>query len=105
MDASQFKGRFFSKVEHNRLLCNLCPRHCILGEGQRGFCFVRQHIHGEMILTTYGRSRGFCVDPIEKKPLNHYYPGSSILSFGTAGCNLARSEEHTSELQSQSNLL
>jgi pyruvate formate lyase activating enzyme len=59
-----------------------------LNEGQRGACFVRGRINDMMVLTTYGRSSGFCVDPIEKKPLNHFYPGSSILSFGTAGCNL-----------------
>ncbi len=82
------KGRFWRKVQGDRILCNLCPRNCTLSEGQRGFCFVRQNIGGEMILTTYGRSSGFCIDPIEKKPLNHFYPGSSILSFGTAGCNL-----------------
>jgi pyruvate formate lyase activating enzyme len=72
-----------------RLQCDLCPRDCKLQEGQRGACFVRQNVGGQMILTTYGRSSGFCVDPIEKKPLNHFHPGSSILSFGTAGCNLA----------------
>ena len=71
-----------------RILCNLCPRNCALANGQRGFCFVRQNLGGQMILTTYGRSSGFCIDPIEKKPLNHYYPGTSIFSFGTAGCNL-----------------
>src|SRR4029078_5374698 len=52
-------------------------------------CFVRQRAGDQMVLTTYGRSSGFCIDPVEKKPLNHFYPGSSILSFGTAGCNLA----------------
>jgi len=83
-----FKGRYWSKMEDGRILCELCPRACALGEGQRGFCFVRQNIGGEMILTTYGRSSGFCIDPVEKKPLNHFYPGTSILSFGTAGCNL-----------------
>ena len=72
-----------------RIQCDLCPRDCQLHEGQRGACFVRQNTNGQMILTTYGRSSGFCIDPIEKKPLNHFYPGSSILSFGTAGCNLA----------------
>src|SRR2546427_8769935 len=72
-----------------RIECRLCPRFCKLNEGQRGFCFVRQRIGDEMVLTTYGRSSGFCIDPIEKKPLNHFYPGSSVLSFGTAGCNLA----------------
>lgn len=71
-----------------RIICNLCPRECAMKEGDRGFCFVRQNVGGEMMLTTYGRSTGFCIDPIEKKPLNHFYPGTSILSFGTAGCNL-----------------
>ena len=69
--------------------CDLCPRDCRLHEGQRGACFVRMRQHDRMVLTTYGRSSGFCIDPVEKKPLNHFYPGSSILSFGTAGCNLA----------------
>jgi pyruvate formate lyase activating enzyme len=72
-----------------RLQCDLCPRDCKLHDGQRGACFVRQNQGGQMVLTTYGRSSGFCIDPIEKKPLNHFHPGSSILSFGTAGCNLA----------------
>jgi pyruvate formate lyase activating enzyme len=67
----------------------MCPRYCRLRDGQRGMCFVRSNDGGRVVLTTYGRSSGFCVDPIEKKPLNHFLPGSSILSFGTAGCNLA----------------
>jgi len=83
-----YPGRFWHKVENNRILCNLCPRNCVLGEGQRGFCFVRQNLGGQMVLTTYGRSSGFCIDPVEKKPLNHFLPGTSIFSFGTAGCNL-----------------
>jgi pyruvate formate lyase activating enzyme len=58
-------------------------------EGQRGLCFVRARENDQVVLTTYGRSSGFCVDPIEKKPLNHFLPGTSVLSFGTAGCNLA----------------
>ena len=69
--------------------CDLCPRDCKLHEGQRGLCFVRKMEGGRMVLTTYGRSSGFCVDPVEKKPLNHFYPGIELLSFGTAGCNLA----------------
>ncbi len=81
-------GRFWHKVDNDRILCNLCPRNCTLADGQRGFCFVRQNVGGQMVLTTYGRSSGFCIDPIEKKPLNHFLPGTSILSFGTAGCNL-----------------
>ena len=72
-----------------RIQCDLCPRDCKLHEGQRGACFVRAMQGGEMLLTTYGRSSGFCIDPIEKKPLNNFFPGSSVLSFGTAGCNLA----------------
>jgi len=70
-------------------MCDVCPRACKLREGQRGLCFVRANQGGEVVLTTYGRSSGYCVDPIEKKPLNHYLPGSPVLSFGTAGCNLA----------------
>lgn len=81
-------ARYYSHLKDGRLQCELCPRLCALKEGQRGFCFVRQNVGGRMVLTTYGYSSGFCVDPIEKKPLNHFYPGSSVLSFGTAGCNL-----------------
>lgn len=72
----------------DQLVCTLCPRECAIHEGQRGFCFVRQNVQNEMVLTTYGRSSGFCIDPIEKKPLNHFLPGTPVLSFGTAGCNL-----------------
>ena len=82
-------GRWWHPLPDGRIQCDLCPRDCQLHEGQRGACFVRQMVNGAMQLTTYGRSSGFCIDPIEKKPLNHFYPGSSILSFGTAGCNLA----------------
>jgi pyruvate formate lyase activating enzyme len=74
--------------EDGRIVCDLCPRECALKEGDRGFCFVRQNVGGEMVLTTYGRSTGFCIDPIEKKPLYHFLPGSTVLSFGTIGCNL-----------------
>lgn len=73
---------------HNRIVCDLCPRKCRLKEGDRGFCFVRKIEANQMILDTYGKSTGFCIDPIEKKPLFHFYPGTSVLSFGTAGCNL-----------------
>ncbi|RAP38219.1 AmmeMemoRadiSam system radical SAM enzyme [Candidatus Marinamargulisbacteria bacterium SCGC AAA071-K20] len=88
MTATSVKGKWWQPLNDEKIQCNLCPRHCQLKEGVRGFCYVRQNTGGEMFLTTYGRSSGFCVDPIEKKPLNHFYPGSSILSFGTAGCNL-----------------
>src|SRR6516162_2057861 len=82
-------GRYWHLLEDARIQCDVCPRYCKLHEGQRGLCFVRAREGDEMVLTTYGRSSGFCVDPIEKKPLAHFYPGSSVLSFGTAGCNLA----------------
>jgi len=83
-----YPARYWNKTDDGRIQCHLCPRLCTLAEGQRGFCFVRQNIGNQLILTTYGRSSGFCLDPIEKKPLNHFLPGTSILSFGTAGCNL-----------------
>jgi pyruvate formate lyase activating enzyme len=82
-------GRWWHRLEDGRLQCDLCPRDCRLHEGQRGACFVRQRLNDRMVLTTYGRSSGFCIDPIEKKPLNHFHPGTGVLSFGTAGCNLA----------------
>jgi pyruvate formate lyase activating enzyme len=81
--------RYWSHIDDGRTQCDLCPRTCKLREGQRGLCFVRMCSGGEIVLTTYGRSSGFCVDPIEKKPLDHFLPGSSVLSFGTAGCNLS----------------
>jgi len=81
--------RYWHQLPDTQLQCDLCPRHCRLQEGQRGLCYVRQRLDDEVKLVSYGRSSGFCVDPIEKKPLNHFYPGSGVLSFGTAGCNLA----------------
>ena len=81
-------ARYWHELEDGRIQCDLCPRFCKLRDGQRGLCFVRARHGNEMALTTYGRSSGFCVDPIEKKPLNHFLPGSPVLSFGTAGCNL-----------------
>jgi pyruvate formate lyase activating enzyme len=86
---SHYPARWWHLLEDGRMQCDLCPRDCKLHEGQRGACFVRMREGDRMTLTTYGRSSGFCLDPIEKKPLNHFYPGSSVLSFGTAGCNLA----------------
>jgi pyruvate formate lyase activating enzyme len=81
--------KYWHRLEDGRIQCDVCPRFCKLGEGQRGMCFVRAREKDAVVLTTYGRSSGFCIDPIEKKPLNHFLPGSSVLSFGTAGCNLA----------------
>jgi pyruvate formate lyase activating enzyme len=89
MPNESFPARWWHRLDDGRIQCDLCPRDCKLHEGQRGQCFVRAREGDALVLTTYGRSSGFCVDPIEKKPLNHFYPGSSVLSFGTAGCNLA----------------
>ena len=83
------KTRYWHRLDDGRIQCDLCPRACKLKHGQRGLCFVRACEDDQIVLTTYGRSSGFCIDPIEKKPLNHFYPGTSVLSFGTAGCNLA----------------
>jgi pyruvate formate lyase activating enzyme len=83
------RTRDWTRMQDGRLRCDVCPRECKLADGQRGLCFVRAAEGGEIVLTTWGRSSGFCVDPIEKKPLNHFLPGSPVLSFGTAGCNLA----------------
>jgi len=82
-------ARWWHRLPDGRIQCDLCPRFCKLREGQRGLCFVRARAGEEMVLTTYGRSSGFCIDPIEKKPLFHFLPGTPVLSFGTAGCNLA----------------
>jgi pyruvate formate lyase activating enzyme len=87
--AGLYPARYWHMLDDGRMQCDLCPRDCRLHEGQRGACFVRQRVGDQMVLTTYGRSSGFCVDPVEKKPLNHFLPGTPILSFGTAGCNLA----------------
>jgi pyruvate formate lyase activating enzyme len=82
-------ARYWQAEPDGRLRCDLCPRFCKLRPGQRGMCFVRKREGQRIVLDTYGRSSGFCLDPIEKKPLNHFLPGTSVLSFGTAGCNLA----------------
>ena len=82
-------GRYWHELDDGRLQCDVCPRYCKLRDGQRGLCFVRARHGDEIVLATYGRSSGFCVDPIEKKPLDHFLPGTPVLSFGTAGCNLA----------------
>ena len=81
--------RYWQLLGDGRVECDVCPRYCKLHEGQRGMCFVRARENDQVVLTTYGRSSGFCVDPVEKKPLNHFLPGTPVLSFGTAGCNLA----------------
>jgi len=81
--------RYWHRLEDGRVQCDVCPRACKMHDGQRGLCFVRANENDQVVLTTYGRSSGYCIDPIEKKPLNHFLPGTPVLSFGTAGCNLA----------------
>ena len=88
-DSYTVPTKYWHRLPGGRVQCDLCPRACKLRNGQRGLCFVRACEDGAIVLTTYGRSSGYCVDPIEKKPLNHFYPGTPVLSFGTAGCNLS----------------
>jgi pyruvate formate lyase activating enzyme len=88
-DISAIPTRYWHRLGDGRVQCDVCPRRCALHEGQRGLCFVRGRNRNGIELYTYGRASGFCVDPIEKKPLNHFLPGTPVLSFGTAGCNLA----------------
>ena len=88
LDTSVVPARHWHRLDDGRIQCDVCPRLCKLHEGQRGLCFVRARQHDGLVLTTYGRSSGFCIDPIEKKPLNHFLPGTPVFSFGTAGCNL-----------------
>jgi len=83
------KTHYWHKLDDGRVQCDLCPRFCKLHKDQRGLCFVRQSLDDQLVMTSYGRSSGFAIDPIEKKPLNHFLPGTPIFSFGTAGCNLA----------------
>ncbi len=89
MQSNIHPTHYWHRLDDGRLQCDLCPRECKLKEGQRGLCFVRENRDGAIVLNTYGRSSGFCIDPIEKKPLNHFLPGTPVLSFGTAGCNLS----------------
>jgi pyruvate formate lyase activating enzyme len=88
-DSSTVPTTYWHRLADGRVQCDVCPRACKLHDGQRGLCFVRAAERGAVVLTTWGRSSGFCIDPIEKKPLNHFHPGTAVLSFGTAGCNLS----------------
>ena len=89
LDENTVTTRYWHALNAEQTQCDMCPRYCKLHAGQRGLCFVRQNLDGQIVMTSYGRSSGFVIDPIEKKPLNHFLPGTPILSFGTAGCNLA----------------
>jgi len=88
-DPSIVSTRYWTRLADGQVRCDVCPRHCRLQDGQRGLCFVRARQGDEVVLTSFGRSSGYCIDPIEKKPLNHFLPGTAVLSFGTAGCNLS----------------
>jgi len=87
--AQNYPAKYWHFLPNGRIQCDLCPQSCKLLEGQRGICFGRKRVEDKLVLTTFGRSSGFCIDPVEKKPLNHFLPGSPILSFGTSGCNLS----------------
>lgn len=89
MQENTVATQYWHQLADGRIQCDLCPRFCKLHDEQRGLCFVRQNLNNQLVMTSYGRSSGFAIDPVEKKPLNHFLPGTSILSFGTAGCNLA----------------
>ncbi|MEM7396294.1 MAG: AmmeMemoRadiSam system radical SAM enzyme, partial [Verrucomicrobiota bacterium] len=88
MNAFTVPTEYWHELDDGRVQCDLCPRACRMREGQRGFCFVRANQNDAVVLTSYGISSGYCIDPIEKKPLSHFLPGTPVLSFGTAGCNL-----------------
>ena len=101
--------KYQSLLKDNALKCEVCPRECILKDGQKGFCNIRQNLNGNITLTSYGYTTGLAIDPIEKKPLYHFYPSSKVLSFGTLGCNMgcmfcqnwhmSKSKEDTAILQ------
>ncbi len=86
--SKKHKTKYWHRLDDGRVVCDVCPRKCALRDGKKGACFIREASEGEIVLTSYGRASGFAIDPIEKKPLNHFYPGSRVYSFGTAGCNL-----------------
>ena len=75
-------------LKDEKIRCTICPRKCVLSDGQEGFCRVRKNVNGEITLTTYGYNTGLAIDPVEKKPLYQFYPGTQVLSFGTFGCNM-----------------
>jgi pyruvate formate lyase activating enzyme len=81
-------AKWWELLDNGKILCTLCPRYCTIGNGQKGFCYIRENIDNKLYSIGYGRPTGFAIDPIEKKPLSHFLPGTNILSFGTAGCNL-----------------
>lgn len=85
---NQHKALLFDKLDENKVKCWLCPWKCIINEGKTGFCLVRKNIKGELYSLTYEQVCSVAADPIEKKPLFHFYPGTKVLSLGTYGCNM-----------------
>jgi pyruvate formate lyase activating enzyme len=80
------KASYSTVLDTERVRCDLCPHHCVMTEGKRGLCLTRQHLHGELVSLNYCRPVSSHIDPIEKKPLYHFYPGSEIYSSGPNGC-------------------
>jgi len=85
---SLHEGRWWEPMPDGRVHCFLCPRHCHIGEGQAGFCFIRVNQAGKLYSLGYASPAALQIDPIEKKPLNHFLPGTRVFSLGTAGCNM-----------------
>jgi len=82
------KTKFWKKINSDTILCELCPNRCVIKNGFHGRCFIRKNVNNNLELLAYGKTTGIAVDPIEKKPLYHFLPGSKTLSFGSIGCNL-----------------
>lgn len=82
------KTKYYQKLNDKKVECTLCPHQCGLAPGQTGLCHARKNINGELESLTYGKPVAIHIDPVEKKPLYHFLPGSTTLSFGTAGCNM-----------------
>ena len=82
------EARWWEPMSDGRVHCYLCPRHCHIGEGQSGFCFIRVNQGGKLYSLGYASPAALQIDPIEKKPLNHFLPGTRVFSLGTAGCNM-----------------
>jgi pyruvate formate lyase activating enzyme len=87
-DESLHEARWWETEPNGKVHCYLCPRHCHIGEGQAGFCFIRANEGGKLYSLGYAHPAALQIDPIEKKPLNHFLPGTRVFSMGTAGCNM-----------------
>ena len=78
----------YQTIIDNKVQCEICPRKCNIAINHSGYCYVRKNLNGQIVLDTYGYNTGLAIDPVEKKPMYHFYPGSKALSFGTFGCNM-----------------